>query len=109
MKKFLAITIILLILIGAGAFFAGSYTVVQTEEELVFLEKESFQYENVYLDVRDWTVNDYAEHPNILKGLINKGYSDLRKHLENSEIKQKLEQLGKEFNSLLDSFSSEEK
>jgi len=47
MKKFFIAIILLLVVIGVGATFAGNYTLVQTEKEFLLLEKDSFNYETV--------------------------------------------------------------
>lgn len=92
--KLIIILAIIIIVLGGGAWFFGTHTIVKTDKEYVLLEKESFHFQHAYLDTREWSISDYADHPEILKGLIAKGYDELKENLKQSELGEKIKKLG---------------
>ena len=101
-KKWI-IGVILLAIISLAAWFAGNYVIVRTDEEILTLPKEKFEFSTIYVDVREWGLLEYINHPDILKGLVRRGYTDLQHYLDSSEFKNafneitdKLKEIGKE-------------
>ena len=111
MKKGFVIIFILHI-IGftlAGVWYVGNHTIVKTDKEYASIKKESFGFERNYVDVREWTVLDYIENPEIARALIDKGYSDIQASLEKSDGKAKIDEAiqktGEALKSITDSLT----
>lgn len=101
--------IVLLLLLGSAgiaAGFIGSHTIICTEKEYVSMKKESFGFENNYVDVRQWSLLDYLAHPEIAQALIENGYNEIQASLEESkgkdQLDETLEKTGEAVKSLLD-------
>ncbi|MGC9327565.1 MAG: hypothetical protein ACP5I1_08020 [Candidatus Hinthialibacter sp.] len=86
------ISIIIILIIAGGAWFIANHTIIKTDKEYVFAKKESMSFENNYVDVREWGVSEYIEHPEIAQALIEAGYQDIQESLENSEVKAKVDE-----------------
>lgn len=71
MKKI--INFILLLIVFAFLFTAYKYTVIRKGMSFYFMEKNPPTFEEVYVDVTDWTFKDYALHPKISAFLITQG------------------------------------
>ncbi|RJP31382.1 MAG: hypothetical protein C4527_07995 [Candidatus Omnitrophota bacterium] len=101
-KKWI-ISVVFLAIIAYAAWFTGNYVIVRTDEEFLTLPKEKFEFSTIYVDVREWGLLEYIDHPNILKGLVRRGYTDLQHYPDSSEFKNafneitdKLKEMGKE-------------
>ena len=81
--------LILLALIVGGVWFAGTRSVIVTDREIMVTQKSSFTFERTYVDVRDWSLDDYLKDPETLKTLIGKGYARASKAVKNAELKAK--------------------
>ncbi|MBN2329445.1 MAG: hypothetical protein JXR73_20055 [Candidatus Omnitrophica bacterium] len=101
-------SVVLILIIGGAVWFIASHTIVQTEKEYIFAKKESWSFENNYVDVREWSLFDYLEHPEIAAALIEAGYKDIQESLENSEEKARLneaiQKTGEALQSIADPF-----
>ena len=71
MKKIL--NFILLLIVFAFLFTAYKYTVIRKGMSFYFMEKNPPTFQEVYVDVTDWTLKDYALHPGISAFLITQG------------------------------------
>lgn len=110
-KRGILLLIILPVIAAAGgaAWYIGGHTLVRTEKEFVFIEKEKMSFENNYVDVRKWTIFDYLNHQEITQALIEKGYSDLKKQMEQSDVKTKIDETVQKAGEALKSLSDQMK
>ncbi|MBD3268312.1 hypothetical protein GF373_16725 [bacterium] len=99
----IVVVLILLVLLWV----AGSYSLVITEKETVWVEKEAFGFHNMIADTRDWSMNDYLDHPEITKTLVDRGYEDLAEQLKNSDLAKEFEQLFSDMGDIFKSLSGE--
>lgn len=109
MKKgiYLTVLFVLLAVAGGAAWFVSSHTIIRTDKEYVFAEKEKMNFENNYVDVRNWTVLDYLDHPAIAQALIKEGYQDIKAELEKSDIKTKVDESVQKAGDVLKSFADQ--
>ncbi|MCB1043218.1 MAG: hypothetical protein KDC35_09775 [Acidobacteria bacterium] len=78
MKKFIALTVLLL----AIAVFFGNYHVVRDKQGLQLVKKSEFGFKETWLDTRDWSPLDYIKHADVSKELAKKHWSDLKRQFE---------------------------
>jgi hypothetical protein len=62
---------------GGGVYFAYQYHVVRTDDEWLFIPKTERDLANTYIDIRRWSVNDWAGQPELARALVKEGRSDL--------------------------------
>lgn len=62
------------------ALFAGRYTVIQTETEILAAGTDHFDFTRVYVNVRGWAEADYLADPQTTRTLILRGYEHLRQY-----------------------------
>ena len=90
-KRGVIYVVLAIVIIAAGGitWFIGSHTVICTEKEYVFAQKEKFAFEKNYVDVRQWTILDYISNPEIAQALIANGYKELQEEMDKSEVNAK--------------------
>ena len=69
--------------VGLGSIaglFAGKYTVIRTETEILAAGTDRFDFARVYVDVRNWAEADYVADPQTTRTLILRGYEHLRQY-----------------------------
>ena len=71
MKKIL--NIVLLLIVFGFLFISYKYTVIRKGMSFYFMEKNPPTFQEVYVDVTDWTFKDYALHPKISAFLVAQG------------------------------------
>ncbi len=71
MKKILSI--VLLLIVCGLLFVSYKYTVIRKGTSLYFMPKNPPTFEEVYVDITDWTFKDYALHPKISAFLVAQG------------------------------------
>ena len=86
-KRMVLWIVLLVVLVGtgAGAWFVGSHTIIQTDKGYVYREKEKFGFENNYFDVRNWGIKEYLKHPEIAQALIENGFTKIEESLKKVE------------------------
>ena len=82
MKTVFRLIVCLLLIVGWGL-AALSLHVVRTPDSIpiTLVPKERFGVTDTYVDTRNWTVNDAAQHPAVVQKLISIGKADLLKHV----------------------------
>ena len=82
MKTIIRLIVCLLLIVGWGL-AALSLHVVRTPDAIpiTLIPKERFGVTDTYVDTRNWTVNDAAQHPAVVQKLISIGKADLLKHV----------------------------
>ena len=65
--------IVFVLFVGGWALAAGAVYVVRTPERVIVLPKERMRFPETYTDVRAWTLNDVAAHPELTRRLIESG------------------------------------
>jgi hypothetical protein len=81
--------LILLAVIVGGVWFAGTRSVIVTDREIMITDKTSFTFSRAYVDVRDWSLDDYLNDRETLRALVGKGYPHASKAVKNAELKAK--------------------
>jgi len=71
MKKIF--NIILVILVLAMLFTAYKYTIIRKGTSFYFMKKNPATFQEIYVDITDWTLQDYAKHPKISAFLVASG------------------------------------
>ncbi len=71
MKK--VFTLILILLFAVLIYTAYTYTTIRKGNKFYFMKKNRPTFDEVYVDVTDWTFKDYAIHPEISAFLIASG------------------------------------
>lgn len=77
--------IVLLALIAIAGWFAGAHTVIRTDKEIFWTQKDYFGFDKVYADTRTWNVVDYMENPDVTGALVSRGYKDLKMNMSGDE------------------------
>jgi len=64
---------------GALVFFGFNYHAVRANEGFLFVPKREATLDGFYVDIREWGVSDWNEHPRLAAALVEHGRSDLVK------------------------------
>ena len=66
------------ILIGAGAmYWALGHYVVHTPDKTVVVPKAELGLADTYVDITDWTADDFKEHQALTQALVDNDHGDL--------------------------------
>ena len=71
MKKIF--TLVLILIVAGFLYTSYKYTVIRKGMDFYFMEKTPPTFEEIYVDVTNWTFKDYALHPKISAFLVTKG------------------------------------
>ena len=64
--------------LGVGATYYGlSHHVVRTEEKVLAMPKLELAIAETYVDIREWTSEDFSAHPAVTEALIRHGHQAL--------------------------------
>jgi len=105
MKKILNIILILIVL--TLVFIAYKYTVIRKGMSFYFMEKHPPTFEEVYIDVTDWTIKDYALHPKISAFLVAEGVKKTTIDIK-SKVMESIEKHKKEMEKMIKENQEEE-
>jgi len=77
-----AIRLVFLLLLLAGWSVAAlSVHVIRTPDRIIVIPKERLGIEDTYVDARKWTKGDMANHPDLVKRVLEAGKADQFKYL----------------------------
>jgi hypothetical protein len=62
---------------GAAMWGAFNYHFLRTAEGVTYVPKQSANLSDVYLDVRDWSLADWKQHPAVVQALVANGRTEL--------------------------------
>ena len=69
---------VVLILIGAALmYYALGRHFVETADETVIVPKARLQLADTWVDISDWEKEDFQEHPELTRALVENGHEDL--------------------------------
>jgi hypothetical protein len=87
MFRTLKLIFVLILLAGWGLFALTVHVVRLTDEQywVGVIPKDRLHYRDTYLDVRNWTVDDVAAHPDFVRRLIATGKGHWLKHVVGPE------------------------
>ncbi|BBB32676.1 hypothetical protein TTHT_1144 [Thermotomaculum hydrothermale] len=106
MKKVL--NIILLLIVFTFLFTAYKYTVIRKGMSFYFMEKNPPTFQEIYVDVTDWTIKDYATHPKISAFLVTQGVK--KKTIEiKSKVLETIEKHKEEMKKMIEEEEDENK
>lgn len=80
MKKLFRL-IVLVLLFGGWTVAALSLHVVRDGQRIVVIPKQSLDCHDSYVDTTQWTIDDVARHPAVVKRLIQNGKVNLLQHV----------------------------
>ena len=67
-----------LILVGAGLmYYALSHHIVKTREGTLTVPKAGLALADTYVNITEWKADDFTQHPELTKALIDNGHGDL--------------------------------
>jgi len=72
--------IVAIVLIVAGAalmYYALGRHFVETAEETIIVPKEKLSLADTWVDISEWEREDFQEHPELTRALIENGQEDL--------------------------------
>src|SRR5205809_3186447 len=75
MKNTFRLIVTLLLLAGWGL-AASAMHVIRTGGAPIIIPKDRLAVHDTYVDVRNWTIDDVANHPSVAKRLIATGKAD---------------------------------
>lgn len=64
---------------GVMMYIAFNYHVVVSEQSWYMVPKKEAQLSEVYVDIREWGFQDWADHPRLAEAMIEAGHGDLVK------------------------------
>src|SRR3954452_3687584 len=82
MKSIFRLFVLVLLVLGWG--LAGlSLHVIRTPDEvpITLVPKDQFGVKDTYVDTRTWTLDDAAQHPQLVGKLIESGKANVLKHV----------------------------
>ena len=53
------------------------YHFVMSDQGFLVIPKTQSALKNIYVDIRDWSLKDWGDHPDVARALIQDGRSDL--------------------------------
>jgi hypothetical protein len=66
------------IMLGGGLVYtAFHYHVVRTADEWLLVPKRQAAFSDAYADVRQWSLNEWRRHPDLVQALLAKGRQDV--------------------------------
>ncbi len=95
MKSLFKLIILILFVVG-WALAAGAVHIICTRKpdgsgmRVILVPKDRIRYENTYADIRNWTLNDVAAHPNLTRRLIDTGKVAALAHVVGSSDDEKI-------------------
>lgn len=66
--------------IGTGFLLMGlsyEYHFVMSDQGFLIVPKTQSALKNIYVDIREWSLKDWGNHPDVARALIQDGRSDL--------------------------------
>jgi hypothetical protein len=76
--------ILVVLFVGAWALAAAALHVVRvpgTQTQIVVIPKNQLRFEHTYVDTREWTLDDVAQHPDVVRRLIETGKAHHLQHV----------------------------
>ncbi|HEX3355448.1 MAG TPA: hypothetical protein VHS31_00605 [Tepidisphaeraceae bacterium] len=74
--------IVLILLLAGWSLAALSLHVVRADgPRVIVLPKQSLDWRDIYVDTRNWTLDDVASHPAVVNRLIQNGKADVLQRL----------------------------
>jgi hypothetical protein len=84
MKKLFRL-IVLVLLVAGWSLAALSLHVVRGQDKIVVIPKQTIDWvhgwRETYVDTRNWTLDDVANHPAVVNRLIQNGKADVLQHV----------------------------
>lgn len=69
---------IVFVLIGAGAmYWALGHYIVRTADQTLIVPKAELGLADTYVDIADWSADDFKQHPALTQALVDNDHSDL--------------------------------
>lgn len=66
------------VLLGGGlVWFGFHYHVVRTGEGLLYVPKTSATLVDTYVDIRDWSAEEWQDHPDLIAAVVKDGREEL--------------------------------
>ena len=82
----------LLLLVGGWALAASSLHVVNAPGRVIVVPKDHLSFNEIYVDTREWKMEDVSAHPVVVKRLIERGKADALQHVASDVSGDKLVQ-----------------
>jgi hypothetical protein len=80
---------------GVLMYVAFSYHLVVTAETFYLVSKQQTELADAYVDIRDWGVNEWNEHPRLADAMIAAGHGDLvQRSLRDQFFEHVLDRIG---------------
>lgn len=95
-----SITILALaILATCAALWLHSHHIIRAEPGLIVIPKRYWSWQHSFVDIRDWTYDDFKNHPPVKQALSAQGYTELLPPDPNAPhqvLRRRLEELAEE-------------
>lgn len=62
---------------GAAVYGSLLYHVVHAEDGMHFISKSSVSFQDIYVDVREFTAQDWIDHPDLASAVMRSGKQEL--------------------------------
>ena len=72
---------------GGLVFSAHHYHLVRTGKQFLLIPKIEVSLVDPYVDVRDWHLDDWEEHPELLAAMKDQGHGDLLPLTRSSDVR----------------------
>jgi hypothetical protein len=82
--------VFLVLLLGGWGLSALSLHVIRTPEKFIVIPKEHLGIADTYVDARKWTMADLADHPDLVKRLLETDKADAFKYLTGNDASGQL-------------------
>ena len=89
MKAFFRLLVFLL-LVGGWGLSAAALHIVQAPGRVIIVPKDHLSFSEIYVDTRNWTMDDVANHPTVVKRLLERGKADALQHVAPDTSGEKL-------------------
>lgn len=77
--------LMLVVMLGGWALAGAAVYVVRTPEKILLVPKNRLSFEDTYVDTRQWTIADVANHPAVVTRMVELGKEDLLIHLVDAD------------------------
>jgi hypothetical protein len=85
MKSFFRLVFLVLLLAGWGLAALSMHVVRAQGDKIVLIPKDRLSLQDTYVDARNWTAQDVANHPALIKRILQSGKADHFTYLTGSE------------------------
>jgi hypothetical protein len=84
---------LLIVLGGVLTYFSLGYHYVRTDDGWLMVPKTEMHFNDTFVDIREWSLRDYREHPELVEALVEDGHADVIPDQLTEQLREALDSL----------------